>query len=83
MTKQQLKEIVYNVMYTTQDKMYSLVEITRLVYQQLIELGVTIEDDILFTYQYDLRWCLQSLRNDGSTSYKKVGNHNYHYVVGN
>jgi len=36
---------------------------------------------VFYTYQYDLRWCLQSLRNENITNFEKQGNLNVHYLV--
>ena len=84
-TKQHLKQIVYDCMMMEEahsnESEFTLIEITRLVYNALIELGVTPEDDVFYTYQYDLRWCLQSLRNEEITSFEKQGNVNVHYLV--
>ncbi len=60
---------------------FTLVEITQLVYKELTELGVTPKDRVFYTYQYDLRWCLQQLREEEITSFKKEGNINLHYLT--
>ena len=85
MNKLQLKQIVYDCMIMEEahsnESELTLIEITRLVYNALIEEGITPNDDIFYTYQYDLRWCLQSLRNENLTSFEKQGNVNVHYLV--
>jgi hypothetical protein len=84
-TKQQLKQIVYDCMMMEEahssESEFTLVEISKLVYNAITELGVTPNDDVFYTYQYDLRWCLQSLRNENITNFEKQGNLNVHYLV--
>ena len=86
-TKSQLKQITYESMMMEEahsnESEFSLIEITRLVYSALTELGITPDDDVFYTYGYDLRWCLQTLRREGVTSFKKVGNMNLHYLTTN
>ena len=83
-TNQQLKQITYDCMMMEEahsgESEFTFIEITRLVYNELIELGITPDDDLFYTYQYDLRWCLQQLRADGVTAFEKKGNLNYHYL---
>ncbi len=82
MTKNELKEIVRDCMLTeniNSNKIgFTLIEITKLVYSSLVKHGITPDDDIFYSYQYDLRWCLQELRNEGFTSFKKMGKFNVH-----
>ena len=84
MKKQELKQIVHDCMMMEEahsgESELTLIEITRLVYNALIELGITPDDDVFYTYQYDLRWCLQSLRNENITSFEKQGGVNVHYL---
>ena len=79
MNKLQLKQIVYDCMLMNEREL-TLIEITKLVYNSLIEEGITPNDNIFYTYQYDLRWCLQSLRNENLTSFEKQGSLNVHYL---
>ena len=84
-TKQQLKQITHDVMMMEEahsgESEFTLIEITRLVYNALIELGITPDDDVFYTYQYDLRWCLHSLREDELTAFHKIGTLNYHFLA--
>tara|TARA_R110002012_G_scaffold87989_1_gene217141 strand:+ start:884 stop:1156 length:273 start_codon:yes stop_codon:yes gene_type:complete len=84
-TKTQLKQITYDSMVTEQtqsgESEFTLIEISKMVYHSLTELGITPEDDVFYTYQYDLRWCLQQLREEGVTNFKKVGKINLHFLT--
>lgn len=60
---------------------FTLIEITQLVYKELVELGMNQDDKLFYTYQYDLRWCLQRLRKEEKTSFRKEGGINIHYLT--
>ena len=63
---------------------FSLIDITRMVFRALVdEFGVTEDDDVFYTYGYDVRWSLQQLRNEGLTSFVKREGKNFHYLASN
>ena len=84
-TKEQLKQIVYDSMMMEEahsnESEFTLIEITQLVYKELVELGMNQDDKLFYTYQYDLRWCLQQLRKEERTSFRKEGKVNIHYLT--
>lgn len=84
-TKTQLKQITYDsmVMEATHsgESEFTPLEITKLVYNALIELGTTPDEDVLYSYGYDVRWSLQQLRKEGRTSFRKEGKRSLHYLL--
>ena len=84
-TKSQLKQITYDSMMMEEahsgESEFTLIEVSKMVYNALTELGITPDDDVFYTYQYDLRWCLQTLREEGVTNFKKVGKINLHFLT--
>jgi hypothetical protein len=79
LTKQELKQLIKSEL--EQVFSYTLIGLSRVLYKNLLNQGYTMDDDFMCTYQYDLRWCLQSLRNDGITSYRKIDGVNHHFLL--
>ena len=85
MNKQQLKQLTYDSMMMEEahsgESEFTPLEITKLVYNALIELGTTPDDDVFYSYGYDVRWSLQQLRKEGITSFRKEGKRSFHYLL--